>query len=399
MTGGLRLRLRMMMFLQMFSWGAWYATTGNYMASHGMSEAIYWAYTVGPFSAVVAPFFLGVIADRFLPAERLLGVLSIAGSFPMFAASLVPDGRSGIFLALLLMHTLCHFSGLGLTSALAFHHITDRERQFTGIRVFGTVGWMAAGVLVSYVLKADQTPIPLQIAAGSAFLFGLYSFTLPHTPPAASGERFTIRRILGLDALRRLHSRSFAIFLLSIFLLSIPLSTYYAYGPIYLNAAGMSDPAFKMAFNQLSEIVVMFLMPLFLVRLDVKKLYMIGMAAWLLRFSLFGLAAVDGVALLIFTGILLHGICFNFTFISGQIYVDRLATPAIRAQAQGLMVMVNTGLGLMTGAIVSGNLFNLIVGGAIGDLGNWRIFWGIQGAVVVVVLLVFGLFFRPEVRR
>ncbi len=396
MNRQLRVRLQAMMFLQFFAWGSWYVTIGNYMAAHGMADAIFWAYAVGPISAIVAPFFLGMVADRFFAAERLVTLLTVLGAVPMLAASLISEGRSGLFILLLLAHTLCFFPTVGLTATLAFHHVTDRKRQFTGIRVFGTLGWMSAGVLVSFLLGADRTALPLQIAAGSSIVFGLYALTLPHTPPRGAGGRVGLRQILGLDALRQLSSVPFVVFLLSIFLLSIPLSSYYAYAPVFLNAAGLQNPAFLMSFGQGSEVAIMLTMPFFLTRMSVKSLYTVGMLAWLLRFVLFVLGAPGSSAVLILSGILLHGICFNFTFISGQVYVDQHATPEIRGQAQGLLVMVNNGFGLVTGALISGALFNGIVGEGLAAMTRWQGFWMVPGSVVVLVFVVFQVFFRPE---
>lgn len=395
MNRWLRVRLQGMMFLQFFVWGSWYVTVGNYMAAHGMSEEIFWAYAVGPIAAIFAPFLLGVIADRYLAAERLLGLLVLAGSIPIYLASTVAEGKGPLFILLLLAHTVCFFPTVGLTSTLIFHHITDRSRQFTGIRVFGTLGWMVAGVTVSYVLAADESALTLRIAAGSSVLFGLYAFTLPHTPPRDATRRLSVRAILGIDALRHMATRPFLVFLLSIFLLSIPLSSYYAYAPIFLNAAGLAHPAFKMAFGQVSEVAVMLVMPFFLIRLGVKALYTVGMTAWLLRFILFGFAAPESAGWLILTGVLLHGICFNFTFVAGLLYTDQQATPEIRGQAQGLMVMVNNGFGLVTGALISGALFNGLVGDQLVAMGRWQLFWAVPGAVVVLVFILFQVLFNP----
>ena len=236
-------RLAAMMFLEFFVWGAWYVTVGNYMTAIGLTDVIYWAYTVSPIAAVVSPFFLGMVADRFFATERVLGVLHILGGLAMLAApSLAHSGT--LFILALLLHVLFFMPTLGLTNSLAFHHITDQEKQFPVIRVFGTIGWIGANVIVSAVLHADATPLPLYIAGAAGILLGLYSFTLPHTPPPARGTRPTARSILGLDALEKLWSKPFFVFALSSLLISIPLSAYYAYAPVFVSSAGLVSPAF-----------------------------------------------------------------------------------------------------------------------------------------------------------
>ena len=250
------IRLSVMMFLEFFVWGAWYVTVGNYMAAIDLTEVIYWAYTVSPIAGIVSPFFLGMVADRFFATEKVLGVLHILGGLAMIAAPLTAHS-STLFISMLLLHVLFYMPTLGLTNSLAFHHIEDQEKQFPVIRVFGTVGWIAANVVVSAILKADATPIPLYTAGVSGILMGVYSFTLPHTPPPARGSQPSFRSIAGLDALAKLWSRPFAVFAVSSLLICIPLSAYYAYAPVFVNAAGIDDPAFKMSFRQMSEVLFM----------------------------------------------------------------------------------------------------------------------------------------------
>ena len=215
------------MFLQFFIFGSWYVTVGNYMAAIGLSDMIFWAYTVGPLAALITPFILGRVADRFFAAERVLGVLNLVGGIAIGAASFVGGSSGFLFVGLLLLHTCCFFPTLGLTSTLTFHHISHPEKQFPLIRVFGSVGWIVAGVLVSAVLKADETVIPIRIAAIAGLTMGFYCFTLPHTPPTAEKGGRSIRDILGLDALKELNTRPFIVFLICELLISIPLSTYY----------------------------------------------------------------------------------------------------------------------------------------------------------------------------
>jgi nucleoside transporter len=393
-TPALGARLSAMMFLEFFVWGAWYVTVGNYMTKIGLTGVIYWAYTVSPIAAVVSPFFLGMVADRFFATEKVLGVLHLLGGLAILAAPSAA-GSAPLFIALLLLHVLFYMPTLGLANSLAFHNIEDQEKQFPWIRVFGTIGWIAANVLVSAVLRADATPIPLYTAGIASLVLGVYCFTLPHTPPPAAGTRPTFRNIAGLDALTKLKSRDFTVFIASSLLICIPLSAYYAYAPVFVLSAGIADPAFKMSFGQMSEVLFMLVMPLFFVRLGVKWMLVVGMGAWVLRYLLFALAAPTGAVPWILIGILLHGICYDFFFVTGQIYVDKRSTDDIRGQAQGFLVLVTYGVGMLVGAQISGLLFNAMVPDPV-VLTAWRAFWLLPAAFAAAVLLFFAVSFREE---
>ena len=395
MKRSLYFQLSGMMFLEFFVWGAWYVTVGNYMTRIGMSDLVYWAYAVGPIGAIISPFFLGMVADRFFSTEKVLGGLHLAGGVAIFLAPLAAEsGASGWFILLLLVHMLCYMPTVGLANALAFHHITDQERHFPVIRVFGTIGWIIAGVLVSAVLGADETGLPLRIAGIAGVAMGLYAFTLPHTPPAG-GAKVTVRQVLGLDALAQLKSPSFLVFIISSFLICIPLSTYYAYAPVYVNFNGIQNPAFKMSFGQMSEALFIVLMPLFFRFLGIKWMLLTGMLAWVLRYVLFALAAPAGIFWMIMGGIILHGICYDFFFVAGQIYVDKVSTKEIRGQAQGFLVLMTYGAGMFIGAQISGWLHNSIVtssGSAAAS--QWQTFWTIPAVLAAVIMIVFGILFR-----
>ncbi len=400
--GFLRTRLSTMMFLEFFVWGAWYVTVGNYMTRIGMTEEIFWAYTVSPIAAILSPFFLGMVADRFFATEKVLGCLHILGGLAIVSAPLVAEGEGasrGLFILLLLAHMLCYMPTLGLANSLAFHNIQDQEKQFPMIRVFGTLGWIGATVFVSRVLHADETAIPLYTAGAAGILLGFYSFSLPHTPPPAAGERVSVRRILGLDALAQLQGRSFNVFIISSLLICIPLAAYYAYAPVFVNAAGIADPAFKMSYGQMSEVLFMLAMPLLFRRLGVKWMLVIGMVAWSVRYALFAAAAPDAVFWMIMTGVLLHGICYDFFFVSGQIYVDKKSIPAIRGQAQGFLVFITYGVGMLIGTPLSGRVFNgfLDQGADTLSLLQWQAFWMIPAALAAVVMVFFGISFKDRV--
>lgn len=375
-------RLSVMMFLQFFIWGSWYVTVGNYMAAMGMAESIGWAYTVGPIAAIISPFFLGMVADRYFATERVLGIMHILGGIalllaPMMAqisvdnwAAMAAEFQSqGIdpqekaleyvvnpahypFIGILLVHMLCFMPTLGLTNTLAFHNITDQEKQFPMIRVFGTIGWIVANVLVSRILHADEQALPLQIAGGAGIVLGIYSFTLPHTPPPSAGQKATVKDVLGLDSLALMKNWSFAVFMVSSMAICVPLAAYYAFAQVFVNHAGFHDPAFYMSFGQMSEIFFMLVMPFFFKRLGVKWMLFVGMLAWVVRYGLFSLGADEGVVWMILMGIVLHGICYDFFFVTGQIYVDKKAPPKIRGQAQGFLVLMTQGVGLGIGAVI-----------------------------------------------
>jgi nucleoside transporter len=393
-----------MMFLQFFIWGAWYTTVGVFMANNGMETLTHWPYTVNPIAAIAAPFFLGLVADRYFPTEKVLAVLHLLGGAIML---LVPGtaGSPSLFITLLLLYNLCYMPTLALSNSLAFHHIRDQEKQFPLIRVFGTVGWIVAGLFISFVLGRfvagglpEQTAAPLYTTAVASLLLGVYAFTLPHTPPRAAGERISVRGILGLDALQHLGSRSFWVFITASMLLCIPLAAYYNFTQLFLGDAGVARIAATQTLGQMSEVVFMLLMPFFFARLGVKWMLAVGMGAWVLRYVLFALAAPDAVFWMIASGILLHGICYDFFFVTGQIYVDKKSSPAIRGQAQGFLVLITYGVGMLIGAQIAGNWYRRVLGDASSlTLDQWRGFWYIPAAFAAAVLVFFVIMFRDRV--
>ena len=393
-----------MMFLQFFIWGAWYATGGNYMKSRGMTDVIYLAYMASPIGSIVAPFFLGMIADRLFPVQRVLGVMHVLSGVFVFCAPLLAEGRlasTPLFLTVLLLHMLCYMPTVGLAMATAFHLLKNKEREFPLIRVCGTVGWIAAGILVSYLLQGDTTALPMYVAGAAGILMGLYSFTLPNVPPPGAGKKLSVRDIVGLDALSRLHSRAFIVFIVSVMLTSIPLATYFAYVPVFLRDADVSNPAFKMTFGQMSEVVFLLALPWFFVRWGVKWVLIAGMLSWIARYALFALGAPEAVTWMLIAGICLHGPCYDFVYVAGQVYIDRKASRDIRAQAQGLFVLATYGVGQGLGTLAAGAIFNAIMpatGGA-ASLPQWQLFWifPLVFAIVITTLFVFG--FEDEADR
>jgi len=394
-----RTKLSTMMFLQFFIWGAWYTTIAVYMTHHGMGTLTHWPYTVNPIAAIAAPFFLGLIADRYFATEKVLGVLHVLGGLVMLV---VPQatGAPTVFIVLLLVYNLCYMPTLGLANSLAFHHIQSQEQQFPLIRVFGTVGWITAGLFISYVLGpltgavAEQTPLPIYSTAAASIVLGLFSFTLPHTPPRAAGQPVSLRSIVGLDALKQLGDRSFYVFIAASLLLCIPLAAYYNFTQLFLGDAGVTKIAATQTWGQISETGFMLLMPLFFARLGVKKMLLLGMGAWVLRYGLFAIAAPSAIFPLILVGILLHGVCYDFFFVTGQIYVDKKSTPAVRGQAQGFLVLVTYGVGMLIGAQVAGNVYTRMLGGAASmTLDRWPSFWVLPAGFAAAILILFALLF------
>jgi nucleoside transporter len=383
-----------MMFLQFFIWGAWYATGGNFMKSHGMANVIYLAYMTSATGAIISPFFLGMIADRYFPVQKLLGVMHILSGIFVFCAPFfaeAPYYSPSLFLVCLLLHMLCYMPTVNLSAATAFHLLSDREKQFPLIRLFGTLGWIMAGIIVSRLLHGDDTAMPMRISGIGGVLMGLYAFTLPHIPPAGAGRKFSFRDLVGVDAFVKLKSRSFIIFIIGLLLISLPFAAYFSYVPVFLQSAHIANPGFKMTFGQMSEIIFLLILPWFFKRFGLKWVLLTGMLAWTCRYALFAGAAPDAIGWMIMAGILLHGCCYDFVYVAGQIYIDKKASPEIRAQAQGLFVLVSYGVGQGLGALAAGTIFNNIMSHG-SSLQQWQQFWIIPllFAAIVSILFVFG---------
>jgi nucleoside transporter len=359
-------RLSVMMFLQFFVWGAWFATLGLALGSNGLADIIGQAYGSAPIAAILAPLFLGLIADRFFASERVMAVLFLIGGVLLcLAAKTAAAGNGGMTVWLFIGHMLCYMPTLGLSNTIAFTNIGD-QNEFPKIRVWGTIGWIVAGLLVGVLGWSSSFNI-FWLGGLSSIVMGLYSFSLPHTPPPAKDKPFDIRSLLMFDAFSLLGKLPFLVFITCSTLICIPLAYYYGNTAMYLDNTGFTAPASSMTIGQMSEIFFMLLIPFFFRRLGVKNMILIGMACWVLRYLLFAVGAPNQVAWMLYLGIALHGICYDFFFVTGFMYTDKVADASIRGQAQGMLVFFTQGIGMYFGYWVADLLHKRTVTGY-GDL-------------------------------
>jgi nucleoside transporter len=412
-------KLSMMMFLQFFLWGAWFVTLGPYMAARGFAgKDIGDAYSVAPIAAIVAPFFLGIIADRFFASQVVMGVLHVlGGGLLLLAPSIAAKSGSdpSMFIGILLAHMLCYMPTLGLSNTVAFHAMNNPEKQFPLIRVWGTIGWIVAGILVGYMAKSlvpetatlagadlekarQASPHFFYAAGASGVLLGLFSFVLPHTPAPMKGKPFSFASIAGLDSLKLLKDPSFLVFAVCSLLICIPLAAYYSFAGVYAGATGVENVPFKMTFGQMSEIAFMLVMPMFFARLGVKWMLAVGMLAWVVRYGFFAGAwgaNADMAKWMVLGGIVLHGICYDFFFVTGQIYTEQRAPKEIRAQTQGFLVLITQGIGMLIGNQVFGRLVDHYTNKDTKVI-DWQTVWFIPAAFAGIILVVFVLFFKHK---
>jgi nucleoside transporter len=430
-----RTRLSVMMFLQYFVWGAWFVTLSTYLSTAKDAAGnrlfsdsfIGSAFGTAAIAAMIAPFFVGMIADRFFSTERLLFVLHIAGAVILYWLSGVVAPRVLYFG--MIGYFLTYMPTLALTNSISFHHLDDPARQFPGIRVAGTIGWIVAGLIVGSLfiagaslfhaqqvgfrlerpfgipytlklgdelaanLKIESTSIPMQIAAVAQFVLGIFCLALPHTPPARRDGGQSVSDILGLEALALLKQWSFLVFVVGSFLICIPLQFYYTFTNQFLNELSVANAAAKQSYGQMSEIVFMLLMPLFFRRLGVKWMLLVGMAAWALRYVLFAYGDAGPAIWMLYAGIILHGICYDFFFVTGQIYVDNKAPVRVRAAAQGFIAFVTLGLGLFVGSIVSGRVVEHFATPGAAIPHDWNSIWLVPAVMAAVVMVLFAFLF------
>ena len=342
-------RLSIMMFLQFFAWGAWFATLALAMGNNGLGEFIGGAYESAPIAAIISPLFLGLIADRLFSSEKVMGVLLLIGGGLMCAiAMLAPQGaeKGGLIVWLMIGYMLCYMPTLGLGNAITFTHL--KPEQFPKARVWGTIGWIVAGLVLGFAGWSDSLNI-FWLGAISSLVLGVYSFTLPNTPPLDKGKPLNIGSLLMFDAWKLLASFPFLVFSVCSALICIPLAYYYGQTAPFLGAAGFEEAASTMTLGQMSEIIFMILIPFFFRKLGVKVMLLIGMGSWIARYALFAMGAPDQTMWMLLAGIALHGICYDFFFVTGFMYTEKKAPANIRSQAQSLLVFLTQGIGMFFG--------------------------------------------------
>lgn len=390
-------RLSLMMFMQFFIWGSWSVTLGLVMTQHNMSLLIGDAFSAGPIASILSPFVLGMLVDRFFPSQKVMAVMNLAGAVILWfvPAALVAE-NGALLIGLLFGYTLCFMPTLALSNNIAFHSLASSDKSFPVVRVFGTIGWIVAGIFIGVTGIASSTAI-FTLAAICSVALAIYSLTLPHTPAPAKGMPLKVRDLFCADAFALLKIRHFFVFALCATLISIPLGTYYAYTASWLADAGVSNVSTAMSFGQMSEIFFMLVIPLLFRRLGVKYMLLVGMVAWFVRYALFAMGMNDESRALIYMGILLHGVCYDFFFVVGFIYTDRIAGEKVKGQAQSMVVMFTYGIGMLLGSQISGALYNRLIAGQ-GTAQNWATFWWIPAiaAAVIAVLFLFTFKYRDE---
>lgn len=385
-----------MMFLEFFIWGGWFVTLGTYLSTTLGASGIQTgnAYATQSIGAIVAPFIIGLIADRFFSAQKILGFLHLCGAALMYFASQAKDFAA--IYPLLLIYMILYMPTLALVNSISFRQMTDPSKQFSNIRVLGTIGWIVAGILIGQLnWEADGLlKNTFFMTAAASALLGLFSFTLPDTPPAKpKNEKVKTTELLGLDSLKMLNNKNYLLFFIASILICIPLAFYYNFTNQFMNEIGVEKAASKMALGQASEVIFMLLLPFFYLRLGLKKTILLGMASWALRYVLFAYGNADSNIWMIYIGILLHGICYDFFFVTGQIYTDAKAGEKFKSAAQGLITLATYGVGMLIGAQISGVVVDKFITEGSHD---WRQIWIYPAVFAFVVLILFTVFFKNE---
>jgi len=383
------------MFLQFFIWGAWYVTMGTYLDKvlHASGVQVGAAYSAMAIATIFSPIFVGMIADKFFSAQKLLGVLHIIGGLLLFYLSKIDN--PSFFYWIVLLYSLMYAPTLALANSVAFRQMNDPAKEFPSVRFLGTIGWIAVGWMIDRVFKlsTEQLATTFIVAAVASGVLGLLSFTLPDTPPKAKGTKTTFAKVLGADAFVLFKDRSFSVFLIASILICIPLSFYYSFTNLYLTEAGMKNVTSSMTLGQFSEALFILLIPFFFRRLGVKWMIAIGMIAWAIRFLLFGYGDAAENLWMLFAGIILHGVCFDFFFVTGQIYTDSKADIKIQSSAQGLITMATYGVGMWIGTLLSGYVKDYYT---VDKIVTWKSVWLVPAGISVAVLLFFLVLFNEK---
>ncbi|ACT12324.1 nucleoside:H symporter [Pectobacterium carotovorum subsp. carotovorum PC1] len=393
-------RLSLMMFLEFFIWGSWSVTLGLVMTQHNLAAMIGDAFSAAPIASILSPFVLGMVVDRFFPSQKVMALLHLAGAVILFFVPNALTSENGTQLLILLFaYTLCFMPTLALTNNIAFHNLNNSEKSFPVVRVFGTIGWIVAGVCIGMAGISASVTI-FYVAAACSAILAAYSLTLPHTPAPAKGLPLALRDLFCADAFALLKKSHFLVFAICAMLISIPLGTYYAYTASFLSDVGISNVSTAMSFGQMSEIFFMLIIPLLFRRLGVKYMLFIGMLAWFVRYAFFALGVSEETRWLLYLGILLHGVCYDFFFVIGFIYTDRIAGEKIKGQAQSLVVLFTYGIGMLLGSQVSGAIYNrLFDNGALNEPAIWTSFWWIPAVAAAAIAIIFLFSFKYKEER
>jgi nucleoside transporter len=394
----LKARLCLMMFLNYVIWGSWYVTITTYLTVTlkftGTEAGAVFGTTA--LASMISPFFIGLVADRFFATEKVLAALHLMGAVILYCVTLA-TGFTPVYV-LMLLYCLCFFPTIGLTNSLTLRQLTDAGGEFPFIRMFATIGWIAVGVTIGY-LEVQKTATQFLIAAGVSVLMSAFCLTLPHTPPAGKGQKITVRELVGLDALVMLKKRPYLVFVVTSVLACIPLTFYFSFTANYLDEVGVANVAGKMTLGQLSEVGVMLLMPFIFRRITVRGVFILGLVCWSLRYGLLAYGNAGAGVWMFYVAILLHGFCFDFIFMTGQIYTDQEAPPHLRGTAQGFLTFLTYGVGMFIGSMLSGaslDFFTTRNGGAVTH--NWTAFWLGCGGGALAILVLVALFFRTGAR-
>lgn len=384
--------LSFMMFLQYYIWGSWYVTMGTYMTVHLKSNGIQIGavYSALAIATMISPFFIGMVADRFFAAQRLMGVLHLMGGLLLLIASKV--GNNTGFYWVILLYSLVYMPTIALSNSVAFRQMSDPGKQFPIVRVFGTIGWVIAGLMIAK-FGIEKTPGTFYMAAMVSAALGLYCFFLPDTPPQAKTESSSARSIMGIDAFVLFRDKPYLIFFVAAIFVCIPLSFYFGFANLFLNQAGMENAAGKMILGQVSEALFILAIPFLFNSIGVKKMLLIGMTAWILRYLCFAFGNIDANLWMLFAGIILHGVCYDFFFVTGYMYTEKKSNDKIKSAAQGLFTFVTYGLGMFIGTWVSGFVTTYY---SVNQVYNWKSIWFVPTIIAVVVLICFIFFFKEK---
>lgn len=387
-------RLAVMMLLEYFIWGAWYVTMSTYMSEflHSSGVQIGAAYSALAIATMISPFFIGMVADRYFAAQRILGVFHFVGALLLYISTLITDNAS--FYWVILVYSLLYMPTIALSNSIAFTQMTDPGKQFPWIRVFGTAGWILAGLMIT-ALSIEKSPSTFHMAAIASGILGLISFILPHTPPKAKSANTSASSALGIDAFVLFKDKPYLVFFIAAILVCIPLSFYYGFANLFLIEAGMTNATGKMVLGQISEGLFILAIPFLFNSIGVKKMLLLGMAAWILRYIFFAYGNADSQIWMLYLGIILHGICYDFFFVTGYMYTEKKAGETIKNSAQGLFTFATYGVGMFIGTWFSGFTTDYYT---IEGIKNWQSIWMVPAYIAVAVLLYFLIFFKEKVQ-